>query len=199
VRPSLVLAAVATVVAFATVAATHAYYADGELAAWPFLAGSLDLRVRMPGSATWTDDATTPALGSLWDSSTVAFKPGEIRTFDIDVRNDGSVDGVADLALTAMVESPGTTPEPESLPDDGELGAIMQAAVLYGSGGDYQFVAGGSVRSLAEARMLAPVPLAVGAEATWRIVLSLPPGAGDQIMDDSVNCDIEFGLQQADR
>jgi spore coat-associated protein N len=128
-------------------------------------------------------------------------KPGDSGADNFKVRNAGSINGDLSVAVQSIVNGPGTTPEPEPIPDNGELGANMN--VVFWVDSDNDKVVDGSETVLFSGLMNdATLPvnnqaMAPGAETYIGFSWSIPTTVGNVIQGDTVAFSIEFTLTQA--
>ena len=99
-------------------AGTMAYFSDTETSSGnTFTAGTLNLHV---------DGANDP-LPAKFTLTDLA--PGSSGAITYALANVGSINGYVDIEGVTVVNASGTTPEPESTPDLGELGANLLVTV----------------------------------------------------------------------
>jgi predicted ribosomally synthesized peptide with SipW-like signal peptide len=163
-------------------AGLYAYFSDTETSSGnTFTAGTLDLKV------DGKDDPEVPVYFEVSD-----VKPGDSGSKNIVLSNVGSIDGVAYLTFTNVVDSPGTTPEPEPTPDYGELSENLYIGVIVGG----ETIAEGCLSELTEAIELGTI----GAEGSLTVTISWSidgETVGNEIMGDIVTFDMLFSLEQA--
>jgi predicted ribosomally synthesized peptide with SipW-like signal peptide len=163
-------------------AGLYALFSDTETSSGNyFSAGTLDLKV------DGKEDPDVPVYFELKD-----VKPGDSDSVEIVLSNEGSIDGVAYLTFTDVMDDPGTTPEPEDLPDEGELSENLYIEVYAGE----VLVAEGYLSDLAES----PIKLGsltAGDSITVTIKWSIDSEVGNEIMGDVVTFDMLFSLEQA--
>ena len=182
---------------------TISYYSDTETSVGnTFTAGTLDLKVwNSSGNGAWVDDPNVPNVNYLWNNMVNNLKPGDSGTIIIPIKNAGTIDGYADIHIKNVVNSPGTTPEPEPTPDNGELGSAIRVNISYDSDGDGNadktLETGETLDNLECKTYTASTVLAAGSTANWIIDLWIPSSVGNEIQGDSVTCDVEFSLNQA--
>ncbi|MDI6903859.1 MAG: TasA family protein, partial [Methanocellales archaeon] len=174
--------------------ATFAYFSDTETSTGnTFTAGTLDLKL---------DEG---------DDNVVKFKLADLKPGDSGVgtwalRNAGSIPGYLDLESISVVDDPGTTPESEPTPDNGELGANMDV-VLFWDDGAGNGIAGNGIQDGTEATIysgkLASIsvaeqnyPLAAGATTYISLTWSIGSGVGNEIQGDISTLNITFELAQ---
>lgn len=213
-----------TLVAVLTVsgAGSLAYFSDTETSTGnTFTAGTLDLKVWDYPGESWVDDPNVPVLISsgYWNSAIGSIinnlKPGDEGTITVPIRNDGSVDGVAKLQLTNLVDYENGVNEPECVaeggswiggvctacatgcgdpgPGEGELSQYLDVVVYYGA----VEVADGTLYDLVVGGVIDLGALAAYAEEDVVMVFSIDYlTAGNIIQSDSVDFDITFELIQ---
>ena len=160
---------------------TYSYFSDIETSSGnTFTAGTLDLKV----------DGTDDPLPVYFTVSDV--KPGDSGSKDIVLNNAGSLAGKAYIHFKNVVDSPGTTPEPEPTPDYGELSANLYIRVKV----DGVTKAEGYLSTINSTKYELGT-IAGGGSLTVTIEWSIPSDVGNVIMDDRVTFDIEFILEQA--
>ena len=161
---------------------TYSYFSDTETSSGnTFSAGTLDLKVN-------GIDDPLPVFFNVGN-----VKPGDSGSVSIQLSNTGSLTGEAILKFTNVVDNPGTTPEPEILPDMGELSENLCIMIYVDS------------REVGPAGPLAMIadqpihlgPLGPGQSISLTIKWHIPSGVGSVIMGDIVTFDIEFSLVQA--
>ena len=161
-----------------------------------FSAGTLDLEV---------DDANPWASVKI---NVSGMKPGDSGAVTCKLENIGTLAGSSlTVDLESLADSPGTTPEPEPLPDLGELSANMDIVIWEdnGAGGG---VAGDAIRNGTEAILYTgklnaevgpyTVGSGLGAGVTTYVGIShsIASGVGNVIQDDSCTFNIVFVLTQ---
>ena len=128
-------------------------------------------------------------------------KPGDSGADNFKVRNAGSINGDLTVDISNIVNGPGTTPEPEPLPDNGELGANMNVVFWIDSDND-------KVQDVTEVELYsgtmngATLPsdsmaMTAGAETYIGFSWSIPTSVGNVIQGDTVTFSIGFTLNQA--
>jgi predicted ribosomally synthesized peptide with SipW-like signal peptide len=162
-------------------AGLYALFSDTETSSGnSFSAGTLDLKV------DGKDDPNVPVYFTVSD-----VKPGDSNSVDIVLSNAGSIDGVASLTFTKVVDDPGTTAEPEPKPDVGNLSKCLYIKVFVGG----NKVAEGFLSELAgSAIRLGSLP--AGESITVTISWSISSDVGNEIMGDIVTFDMLFSLEQ---
>lgn len=170
---------------------TYAYFSDVETSEDnTFTAGTLDLSV----------DTENP-----WDTTKItasAMKPGDSGVATMTLKNEGNIDGTLTVDLTNLVDDPGTTPEPEPTPDNGELSANMDIVLWVDADGDGVKDTGETELYSGKLNEYSGGPYTVGTlagGATTYVSLSYSiNGAevGNEIQGDISTFDIEFNLEQ---
>lgn len=102
------------------------------------------------------------------------------------------MDGKAYIHFKNVVDEPGTTPEPEPPPDNGELSQNLYIKVLVGGA-----VKAEGYLSAIKCNSYELGTIAGGSTLTVTIEWSIPSDVGNVIMGDIVTFDIEFSLVQA--
>ena len=170
-----------SMLAFAMGWGTYSYFSDTETSSGnTFSAGTLDLKV----------DGKDDPLGAYFSVSDV--KPGDSGSKDIVLSNAGTLAGKAYIHFKNVVDDKGETPEPEILPDTGELSKNLYIKVLVGGvvkAEGYLFDIKCNSYELGT--------IVGGGSLTVTIEWSIPSDVGNVIMGDSVTFDIEFSLVQA--
>jgi len=167
--------------AFAIGWGTYSLFSDTETSSGnTFTAGTLNLKV----------DGKDDPLGAYFTVSNV--KPGDSGSRNIELKNDGSLAGKAYIHFKNVVDSPGTTPEPEPTPDTGELSQNLKIKV---SNSTHTIVDDFLFNIKSNSYLLGTI--AGGGTLTVTIEWSIPSDVGNVIMGDTVTFDIEFSLQQA--
>ena len=161
---------------------TYSYFSDTETSSGnTFSAGTLDLKVN-------GQDGPLPIYFNVGD-----VKPGDSGSVNILLSNTGSLSGEAILTFTNIVDSPGTTPEPEILPDMGELSENLCITIYV----DSREVGPAGPLAIIADQPIHLGPLGSGQSISLTIKWHIPSGVGNVIMGDSVTFDIEFSLVQA--
>jgi predicted ribosomally synthesized peptide with SipW-like signal peptide len=169
------------ILAFAIGWGTYSYFSDTETSSGnTFSAGTLDLKV----------DSKDDPLGVYFSVSDV--KPGDSGSKNIVLSNSGTLAGKAYIHFKNVVDSPGTTPEPEPTPDNGELSQNLYIKVLV----DSTVKAEGYLFNI-KSNSYELGTIAGSGSLTVTIQWNIPSDVGNVIMGDSVTFDIEFSLQQA--
>ena len=162
-------------------AGLYAYFSDTETSTGnTFQAGTLDLKV------DGNDDPNVPVYFNVSN-----VKPGDSGSVDIVLSNVGSIDGVAYLNFTNVIDDPGETPEPEPTPDNGELSENLYIKIFV----DGEEVAEGYLSELAGTAIWLGT-IEAGGSLTVTIEWSIPEDVGNEIMGDIVTFNIVFGLKQ---
>jgi predicted ribosomally synthesized peptide with SipW-like signal peptide len=187
------------VVAAMAGAGTFAYFTDTETSVDnTFTAGTLDLQI-WDGVGNWVDDPDVPTVNNLWNDKVNNVKPGDSDALIIPIKNAGTIDGYADIHIMNVTNYPGDTPEPETLPDLGELGSAIVVKIEYDSNGDGvadEVLATGTLDDLECNNYVATTSLTAGSTANWILTISIDSTVGNEIMGDVVTCDVEFSLDQ---
>ena len=213
-----------TLVAVLTVsgAGSFAYFSDTETSQGnTFTAGTLDLKVLDALGETWLDDPVPAVIsaGYLDSESEIGniinnMKPGDKGFIIVPIKNDGSVDGVAQLQLTNLVDYENGVNDPECEAEggiwdgttcsncatgcgdlEGELSQNMKVVIKYGEG-PYALITSGKLYDLAD-DLIELGDLAAGEEKGVKMVFSIKDTVGNIIQSDSVEFDIIFHLEQA--
>ena len=179
-------------------AGTMAYFYDTETSTGNvFTAGTLDLKV---------DGNDDPAVVSL-NISPMA--PGATGYNTWAVTNTGNIAGNFTLTVGTISNDPGTTPEPEGTPDNGELSGNLMVILFEDTNNDGVFGTGDTVLysdGMGGMALLSGMPgtynpadPAVSGGSTVYITLryELPTGTGNEVMDDSSTFNITFSLIQS--
>jgi predicted ribosomally synthesized peptide with SipW-like signal peptide len=128
-------------------------------------------------------------------------KPGDSGADNFKVHNIGTVNGELSVAISSIVNGPGSTPEPEPTPDNGELGANMNVVFwvdtnnnkLLDAGEDELYSGTMNGATLPADTM----PLDADAETYIGFSWSIPTTVGNEIQGDTVSFSIDFTLNQA--
>jgi len=169
-----------SMLAFAMGWGTYSYFSDTETSSGnTFSAGTLDLKV----------DGKDDPLGIFFSVSGV--KPGDSGSKNIVLSNAGTLDGKAYIHFKNVEDKPGTTPESEPTPDNGELSQNLKIKV---SNGTATVVEGFLYDIKCNSYLLGTI--AGGRSLTVTIEWSISSDVGNVIMGDSVTFDIEFSLVQ---
>ena len=177
----------------------YAVFSDTETSTGnQFAAGTLDLEV----------DDENPWASVKINVVTPPMKPGDSGAVTCKLENVGTIDGSSlTVDLTNLVDSPGTTPNPEPTPDNGELSANIDI-VLWEDNGAGGGVAGNGIQDGTEATLYSgklnavagpyTVGSGLGAGATTYVGISysIASSVGNEIQDDSCTFDIVFVLTQ---
>jgi len=155
-----------------------------------FTAGTLDLKV---------DDADDPGVTTKITIDNM--KPGDTGSVDIEVKNDGTIDGVADLHIKNLVNAENVVTEPEvgasgeDGTEPGELGAYLLVTITYAGGPAADPVVNVPLNDLdCQNKILGD--LLAGETKTITISWELPSATGNCVQSDSCTFDIEFSLDQ---
>jgi predicted ribosomally synthesized peptide with SipW-like signal peptide len=164
-------------------AGTWAYFQDTEASTGNnFAAGTLDLKVG------GQDDPNVPVTFNLSN-----LKPGDSSSATVNLSNAGSISGALTMKIQNVVNSPGSTPEPEPPPDSGLLGDKIILTVMNATGNPLAY---GTLNSLQNLFInLASLP--AGGSTAIQVKYEVPAAAGNDIQGDSVSFDILFSLEQA--
>jgi predicted ribosomally synthesized peptide with SipW-like signal peptide len=168
----------------------YAYFNDTETSSGnSFAAGTLDLKIN--GA-----DGGVPATFS---ASNLA--PGAHGNVEMTVSNVGTVGGGLVAQISNVVNTKGTTPEPEPLPDNGELSSAIVLTVYLDSNGNDRYDAGDF---LYDTGVLSTIggsynmgALAAGGSVVISIEYTVPTSVGNEIMGDGCTFDIVYTLTQA--
>jgi len=160
-----------------------------------FISGTPDLKV--------TENPSDPAMLGV-----NSMEHEDNRTTTYKLTNLGTADGNhLTVDLVNLVDSPGFTPEPEPIPDLGELSAHMNV-VLWADNGASGGIAGDGIINGTEDTLysgklnLEAGPYSVanglraGATAYISVHCSIPSDAGNEIQGDSCSFNTEFVLTQ---
>ena len=170
------------------VTGVYAAFNDTETNANQLVAGSLDLRV----------DGENPWTSSIIGAS--GMKPGDSGVATCTLENVGLLDGDLTADIANIIDNPGTTPEPEPTPDNGELSANMDVVIWVDDDGDGVQDAGETVLYSGKLNLEAG-PYTVGAldagETIYiSIYYSIDSAVGNVIQGDSCTFNIVFVLSQ---
>jgi len=166
-----------------------------------FTAGTLDLQFDNDPSGdvdNWMDSVPNYAL--LYSEEINNMKPGDWEFDILGIKNAGTVDGIASIEFTNVVNLPGTTPEPEVIfnPDNGELGANVLFTIIYSADPNGpKLVDKISLDALDTQGKITLGALNAGQWANIWISFEILDSVGNVIMDDNVTFDVVFGLDQA--
>jgi spore coat-associated protein N len=180
---------VIAMVAVASSGAIYAYFNDTETSSGnSFTAGTMDLKIN---GADGGFPATFTASNLV---------PGSHGNVDMTVSNVGSVAGALVAEVDNIQDDAGTSPEPETLPDVGELSESIVLTVYIDANdnnrwddGETQFDTGtlntiGGTWSMGN--------LAAGGSVVISVEWSVPTEVGNEIMGDSCTFDIVYTLNQ---
>jgi predicted ribosomally synthesized peptide with SipW-like signal peptide len=181
-------------------AGTFAFFFDTETTGPnTFAAGTLDLVVTggpatLPagppsGLAWWTGVAGQQAV--FLTLTNIA--PGNTGNATFNIQNVGSLNGFLDILNVTVVNDAGLTPEPEPLPDAGELGAHLWVNVTIG---DELVLPKQPVGKLHMRTVDWNRPLAAGTTINPVIHWSLPRTVGNIVQGDIVKITFIFRLDQ---
>lgn len=166
----------------------YAYFSDTESSTGnSFTAGTLDLRL---------NDNVAKSI------SFSNVKPGDSGVDNFKLNNVGNVNGHLYASVQNIVNGPGTTPEPEPTPDNGELATSMHVVIWNDLDGDNVQDAGESVAYnglLSGAAINIDMgALAAAGQTYLGFAWDIPYATvGNEIMGDVVTFDIVFTLNQA--
>jgi len=193
-------------------AGAFAYFDDTETSENNvFTAGTLDLQIDSnPDGAvfTWVDDPDVPTLNCCFGAALDCLKPGDEATVIVGIRNNGCVDGTADIHIKNVVDDDNGLEEPEPATGyDGDLSRAVNVVISYGDKsaigdtGNWAHCRTGTLLGLDCKTIDAPVPLPSKGTADadtdyWVIEFWIPGTVGNEIMGDTVTFDIEFTLHQ---
>ena len=206
----LISVGVIGVVATIVIGATTAYFSDVETSQDnTFSAGSLDLQVVFPyeGEPYPGFPPTKTYNGENIPGVEIKdIKPGDSGFLRYHVNNIGTIGGELYITLANVSNSPGVTPEPEPLPDNGELGENLLINIWYGDESEYpnyskHIVKDKKLNDLSNVRYLLGDLTAEGDPATTDgkdvyIKWELPSGVGNEVQGDVVSFDIDLDLMQ---
>jgi len=115
--------------------------------------------------------------------------PGDIGSTVLTLKNIGNIDGRASMNITNVVSGSGTTPEPEPLPDNGELDENLYINIITANG----LTTGGYIIDMVNQSIdlgtLKPGKVLL-VEIEWKI----PEQVGNEIQGDELSFDTEFRL-----
>jgi len=159
---------------------TVAYFMDQETSKGnTFAAGSLDLAVN-------TENPWTSKLVTLSD-----VKPSDSGSYDVKVENVGTINGSKlSFKLENITEDKGTTPESETLPDNGELCANIDVKLMDGTTELYTGKLNGFTANVLAAGLDA------GASRTLKFEYSIASTVDNVIQGDKCSFDITATLEQ---
>lgn len=161
-------------------AGTFAYFSDTETSTGnTFTAGTLDLTVGGENPNVSPDFTIGPV------------KPGDSGTITYNLANVGTIGGYLDLSGITKIDGPGTTPESEPTPDNGELSANINVTVKLGTSNLYT----GPLSGIA-ASYDADVALAASGSTTLTIEWNVPADAGNNIQGDLTTVGMTIELDQ---
>ena len=188
------------IIAVGAGAGTLAYFSDTETSTGnTFTAGTLNLVL------TDSADDGTESETATWVAPNMA--PGDTGGAVLQVDNTGTIAGTLDLANVAVANAPGPTPESESLPDNGELGANLLVHMFFDVNGNGAFDVGDTDIYGTDAGLLAldgiaavlyDLDYALGAGATTNISMNwdLPTTTGNDCQGDIATLTFTVELDQ---
>ena len=197
ITPLIVSMAIVMIASLFAGAVTMTYFSDIETSSVNVLtAGTLDLKIDADpssGGVNWVDDPNVPTLNSGYGSLVDNLKPGDSAKITVGIKNDGSIDGIADIHIKNVNNN------------GGQLGDNIDVKISYGDkGGTGTFpgtetveATGYTLDTINCLNFVAPVTLEAGDDDYWVIELSIDSGVGNGIQGDSVSFDVEFSLNQA--
>lgn len=109
----------------------------------------------------------------------------------INVQNVGTVAGAAYLEIVNVANTPGTTPDNEPTPDNGELGAATTLTIKDGA----TVIATGTIDGLAGTSYEIGSIAASGSKAL-AVTYEVPTSVGNEINDDTVTFGVKVTLNQ---
>jgi spore coat-associated protein N len=205
----LLFVVMACVLCIGLVGGAFAYFDDTETSYGnTFTAGTLDLKIdKNPagGVEEWADDVDgIPNVNDLVGAAVDNLKPGDSADVIIGIKNDGTIDGIADIHFILVSDNENGIEEPEvgavgeNGEEPGELGSSICVAIDYN--GVYL-----SGYDISDAKTLADISctdiilgnLDAGAVAYISLHLWIPGAVGNKIQGDSCVVDVEFSLDQA--
>ncbi len=168
---------------------TWAFFSDPESSSGnQIVSGSLDLQV--DGQNPWT--ATKVNVSNM--------KPGDSGVATMTVANSGTLAGTLTVDITGLSDAPGTTPEPEPTPDNGELSANLDIVIWVDT--DHDGIKDAGETQLYSGKLNAEVgPYSAGTlpgGGTTYVSLSyaIGGGVGNVIQGDICDFSIAFNLTQ---
>jgi spore coat-associated protein N len=164
-----------------------------------FTAGTLDLLVDQnpAGTQNFVDDPDFSATVAIAASNMV---PNDSQTFNIQVKNNGTIAGIPTMYLVDIVNYENVLIEPEEGIDttggseQGELGANVDVLVKYAGTQRYFGKLNDFINSAAT--IAKGDSLANGAVGQWDLTVSIDDGVGNVIQSDKVSFKVVFGLYQ---
>jgi spore coat-associated protein N len=186
---------VLAMVAVLSSGAIYAYFNDTETSAGnSFTAGTLDLKIN-------DVDGGLPAAFTVTD-----VVPGSHGYKEMKVSNTGNIGGTLTAQPSGIVDNAGVTPEPEPIPDNGELSAVMQITIFIDTNNN-------GVRDASEVQYYSgPLKTVSG---TWNmgnlaaandpdnkdeievtVAYDIPTTVGNEIMGDTCTFNIVYTLEQ---
>jgi len=171
---------------------TWAFFQDNEIASGNMVAaGTLDLSIN--GENPWV---TAPV-------SLQNVKPGDYGVITMTLKNDGTIEGSLTVDFKNLVDAPGSTPEAERTPDNGELSSKMDIKLWVDANGDGDDLDEGDVElyygKLINYFSYAPQWIAgldSGEIAYLSLSYYISTDVGNEIQGDICTFDIEFVLEQ---
>jgi spore coat-associated protein N len=204
--------AIIVLVGSAVIGATSAYFSDTETSTGnTFTAGSLDLQIDEDpdGSVfSWVDDPSVPVMNNIagLQDQINNMKPGDSGMIIVGIKNNGSIDGFANLGFKSVIDDENGIEEPEiAVTTGGDLSEAVDIVISYGDKsviGDtweaWDLVWSGK---LSEWKALSTNVYAVPAiepqeDDYWVVEFSIATTVGNEIMSDTVGFNVEFGLDQ---
>lgn len=173
--------AIIALIATGAVFATRAYFSDtATITGNTFTSGTLDLKIDSnlsPSGQTWSNGFVSPvSFDNLY--------PGIVKHFDIDIKNEGSIDGVATIDLNKTAGSDA-------------LAGVIKFKVYYKLETDSAWVdtgLNGTVDQYVKSYDLGALP--TDKVANVRVEWSVPTSAGNEIQGKSIVINGVFGLNQ---
>jgi spore coat-associated protein N len=188
-RAAIAVIVMAMVAVFSS-GAIYAYFNDTETSSGnSFTAGTMDLKI----------NGVDGGFPATFTASNLV--PGSHGNVEMTVSNVGSVGGSLVAQVVNVVDAKGTTPEPEPLPDNGELSANIILTAYIDVNGNDRYDAGdiqydtGALRSMSGTWSMGT--LAAGGSVVISIEYSVPTTVGNDIMGDSCTFDIVYTLTQS--
>jgi len=194
----------ACVLCIGLVGGAFAYFDDTETSTGNlFTAGTLDLKVDTdPGPGVTWSDGGLPNLNSISELNAMInnMAPGDSISGNFGIKNDGTIEGVADFKVTVTANDDNGLTEPEQTDGDGTDGAgngdlCANIDVVLNYNGT--LVYSGTLLGMSGTNYTAASNLAGGATASWEYTISIATGVGNVIQSDTCTFDIEFSLTQA--
>jgi predicted ribosomally synthesized peptide with SipW-like signal peptide len=200
----LLFVLMACVLCIGLVGGAFAYFSDTETSTGnTFTAGTLDLKIDVDPTSgvTWEDGP----LGAINDDSTLNdminnMAPGDSISGNFGIKNDGTIEGVADFKLIITGNDDNGLTEPEQDdgdvddgPGNGELCENVDVVLTYNGSAVYS----GTLAAMDGINYTAPSNIAGGATASWEFTISIGTGVNNVIQSDTCTFDVEFSLNQA--